>query len=96
MTDDNLATTIAPDRTLTLPPEAVAVLGLGTTVYIMVDPDKKTVTLSPVHPDELANNAILDQLAELNEGMSLEEYSAPVPDSFLHRRGKTAADGDAE
>ncbi len=96
MTNDSITATIDQNRTLPLPPEAVAVLGLGTTVFIMVDPDKKTVTLSPLSPDVLANNAILDQLAELNQGMPLAEYSAPVPDSFLHRRGKTGADGDAE
>jgi hypothetical protein len=40
------------------------------------------------HPDVVHNEYILDQIATLNEDLSLREYGEPVPESFLHRRGK--------
>lgn len=75
-------------QTLQLPPEAMSILTGATQVWLTLDTEKRTITISVTDPDILENNAILDQLAALNEDLSLEEYGAPVPESFLTRRGK--------
>lgn len=85
--------TLRNGQALLLPPEAGAVLGQDNEIFIAIDEENKTVTLSLTDPEVLENEAILDQLAALNEGLTLEEYGEPVPESFLHRRGKTARDG---
>lgn len=93
MSETILRAMIGENQTLLLPPEALAILGQGTEIYLNLDSEKGTVTLSLLHPDEIHNRAILEQLAALNEGMTLEEYGEPVPESFLKRRGK---DDDGE
>jgi hypothetical protein len=71
-----------------LPAEAVTAVGSAHEIYLEIDPTRQTVLLSVRHPDVVHNEYILDQMAKLNEGVSLEEYGEPVPDSFLNRRGK--------
>ncbi len=73
---------------LKLPDEAVAALGDVSEAYLTIDPDAQKITITARHPERIENEAILDQIAELHEGMSLEEYTEPVPESFLDRRGK--------
>jgi hypothetical protein len=80
--------------TLTLPADAVLALGSPQEIYMVVDAEKQLITLSVRHPEVVHNEAILEQLAELNDGTSLEEYGAPVPESFLNRRGKGPKEGD--
>jgi hypothetical protein len=71
-----------------LPAEAMTAVGSAHEIYLEIDAIKQTVLLSVRHPDVVHNEYILDQMAKLNEGMSLEEYGEPVPESFLNRRGK--------
>ncbi|MBI3229797.1 MAG: hypothetical protein HYZ45_06355 [Burkholderiales bacterium] len=75
-----------------LPPEAMAILGGESKVWLLLDSDKHTITISAIAPEIQENNAILDQLAELNEGLTLEEYAAPVPESFLKSMGSDSID----
>lgn len=82
------------DLTLSLPQDAIEILGVGTEFYVTIDMDKGTVLISKTDPIILANNEILDKIAELNEDLTFEEYIAPVPESFLHRRGKAQGEGD--
>lgn len=73
-------------QALLLPPEAVAVLGQANEIFITIDEENKTGILSLTDPEVAENEAILDQMTALNEGLTLEEYGEPVPESFLHRR----------
>lgn len=84
---------IAQDMTLLLPVEAAAILGKDCEIYLTLDPEIGTVTLSSVQPDVIHNRAILDQIATLTEEAGLAEYDEPVPESFLQRRGKGMTDG---
>lgn len=84
------------DLTLSLPKEAIDMLGGDVEFYIAIDSDKNTVLLSRIDPIILANNEILDEIAELNEDLTFEEYIAPVPESFLHRRGKAKVEGEGD
>lgn len=80
--------TIESGRPLELPTEVVEALGQVVEATLVVDAEKRTVMLTAMDPDIVENQAILDEMAKLNEGMSVEEYGAPVPPSFLNRRGK--------
>ena len=84
----NLRLPLGTGSTLTLPADVVAALGSQPDIYVVVDEQKQLIMLSARHPDVLHNESILDQLAQLNEGMSQEEYAAPVPADCLQRRGK--------
>ena len=80
--------------TITLPADVLAALGSPQEVYVVVDAARQLITLSVQHPDIVHNEAVLLQLAQLSAGVPLEEYGAPVPDSFLQRRGKEPSEGD--
>ena len=81
--------------TFKLPAEAVSAVGSAHEVYLEIDAARQTVLLSVRHPDVVHNEYILDQMAKLNESLTIEEYGEPVPDSFLERRGKgPRQDGD--
>jgi len=65
--------------TFKLPAEAVTAVGAAGEIYLEIDADTQTVLLSVRHPDVIHNEYILDQMARLNEGLSLAEYGEPVP-----------------
>ena len=79
------------DGRLILPAEALAVLPSGTPLYMLVDPEKERVTVHARDLRKLPNQEFLESLADLNEGLTLEEYTRPVSESDL-RRNKSKSD----
>ncbi|MCW7540098.1 hypothetical protein OOT46_19880 [Aquabacterium sp. A7-Y] len=74
------------DGRVILPAEALAVLPSGARLFVLVDSEKATVTIHARDPMNPPNQEFLQSLAELNEGLTLDEYTKPVPESELHRR----------
>jgi hypothetical protein len=69
------------------------VLPSGTRLFVLVDPEQATVSIHARDPADQTNQEFLQSLADLNEGLTLDEYTQPVPDSELRRR-KPADGGD--
>lgn len=84
---------INPDGTCTLPPEVMQAFAHPEEIYLSIDPVSSTASLSATHPETLAGRAAMDQLAALYDGVPLEEYGEPVPESFLKQRGKGERSG---
>lgn len=76
------------DEQLQLPSEAINALGKIEEAFLVIDAAQQKVTLTALDPEIVENEAILDEIAKLQEDISLEDYGAPVPESFLKRRGK--------
>lgn len=83
-----------PDGTCTLPPEVMQAFAHPAEIYLSIDLTSSTASLSATHPETLAGRAAMDQIAALYDGVSLEEYGEPVPESLLKQRGKGEHSGD--
>ncbi|HEX7686108.1 MAG TPA: hypothetical protein VF453_00315 [Burkholderiaceae bacterium] len=81
------------DGRLILPEEALAVLPAGAPLRVYVDTERGTVRIHAKDPEAMPPDfeQFMDLLDELNEGVTLEEYTKPVPDSEL-RSGKPKND----
>lgn len=77
------------DGSLVLPPEAQAILPSGIPLYMVVDADRERVTIyaSDVRAQLEKNRELLEALADLNSGLTNEEYTRPLfadsPDKFI-------------
>jgi len=74
------------DGRLTLPVEAVSLLPVGVPLRVITDSERGTVYVFAEDPSALSpgTEELMDALAELSEGLSLEAYSAPVADEPTH------------
>lgn len=76
------------DGSIQLPQEVLAAFDGANKIYVNIDQERNLVALSVEDPEVLESNEALDRIAELNAGMSYDEYTDPVPDAFL-KSGKT-------
>ena len=83
-------------KQLKLPAEAVEALGEIEEAYLVIDASQHKITLTAEDPMIAENEATLKEIAELNEGMSLEDYGTPVPVSFLNQRGRGVDKKDSQ
>jgi len=78
------------DGHLILPADAVAMLPAGVPLRVITDSERGTVCIFAKDPTVLSpqTEEMMDALAELNEGLTLQEYSAPVTDDAIraHKR----------
>lgn len=81
------------DGGLILPEEALAMLPAGTPLRVYTDSERGTVRIHAKDPEVMPPDfeQFMDLLDELNEGVSLDEYTKPVPESEL-RSGKQKND----
>ena len=54
-----------------------------------MDDVNRVVTIQVEYPELAHNAAIMDEIFEPSRGQLDEDYFAPVPESFLHKRGRT-------
>ena len=66
---------------LILPPEVLEILPSNTKLYMVTDPERGIVTIRSKDPTAPQNEEFLDALASLNENLTLDEYTAPIPES---------------
>ena len=83
------------DGRLLLPAEALAILPAGVPLRVITDSERGTVSIFAKDPSALSpqTEQVMDALAELSEGLSLEEYSAPVTDEVIRERKRDRNDG---
>ena len=74
------------DGRLILPAEALAVLPGNTRLFVIADSEKGTVSIYARDPMNRGAQELLDALSELNDGLTLDEYTEPVSDNELRRR----------
>ena len=80
------------DGHLILPAEALDVLPSSTRLFTVIDSERGIVSVHAKDPTNLGNQEFLQSLADLNEGLTLEDYTRPVSDSELRGR-KPSDDG---
>ncbi len=73
------------DGRLVLPADAVAMLPAGVPLRVIIDTERETVCIFAKDPTLLSpqTEELMDALAELNEGLTLEAYSAPVAEEDI-------------
>jgi hypothetical protein len=76
------------DGRLVLPPEAQAILPTGIPLYMVVDEDKERIT---VYAKDLRkqldqSQELMDALADLNAGLTNEQYTRTFSESELRRQ----------
>jgi hypothetical protein len=59
---------------------------IATVPLIVTNPERGTVTIGNNAPSAPQNEEFLDALASLNANLTLDEYTAPVPESVLRRK----------
>ena len=84
------------DGQLSLPAEALAVLPTGVRLFLLIDPERATVSIHARDPDAMLerNQEFLQSLADLNEGLTLEEYTRPAPDKKETKRRRDEEGGE--
>lgn len=83
------------DGRLVLPPEAMAMLPSGTPLRVITDSERGTVCIFAKDPMAVSpqTEELMDALAELSEGLTPEEYSAPVSEEVLIAIKRQRKDG---
>jgi hypothetical protein len=85
------------DGQLVLPADAIALLPSGIPLRVITDSERGTVCIFAKDPSVLSSQTeeLMDALAELNEGLSLEQYSAPVTEEAIqeHKRKRNGDGG---
>ncbi|PTT87883.1 hypothetical protein DBR42_10795 [Pelomonas sp. HMWF004] len=83
------------DGRLVLPPEAIAMLPSGTQLRVITDSERGTVCIFAKDPMALSpqTEELMDALAELSDGLTPEEYSAPVSEQMLRDMQRKRKDG---
>jgi len=87
------------DGRLMLPEDAIALLPPGTPLRVITDSERGTVCIFAKDPMTLSpqTEELMDALAALSEGLTWEEYSAPVSEDELRKRKrKRQGDENAE
>ncbi len=84
------------DGRLILPPEARAILPSGIPLYMVVDEDKERIT---VYAKDLRkqldqSQELMDTLADLNAGLTDEEYTRSFSESELRRQRGDGEESD--
>lgn len=74
---------------LVLPAEALEVLPEQVKLYMVVDSEWGTVTTHATDPSQPKHPELFDALADLNAELTLDEYTAPVPEHLLKRKRKS-------
>ena len=69
-----------------LPEDFLKILPQGIDLYAALDEEKQRLTIYANDPSKPRLTELLDALDELNEGLSSDEYAAPVPEHELRRR----------
>jgi len=82
------------DGRLVLPAEAIAILPAGTPLRVITDSERGMVSIFAKDPSALSpqTEELMDALAALSEGLSLEEYSAPVTEDVIRQRKRNRND----
>ena len=83
------------DGHLVLPADAIAMLPAGVPLRVITDSERGTVCVFAKDPSALSpqTEELMGALAGLSEGLSPEEYSAPVTEEFI-REQKRNRNGD--
>ena len=83
------------DERLVLPAEAMAMLPSGTQLRVITDSERGTVCIFAKDPMALSpqTEELMDALVELSEGLTTEEYSAPVSEEVLREIKRRRKDG---
>ena len=76
------------DGCLKFPDNFLPVAPPNCELFAAFDEEKQRVTIYFNDPSKLDISGLLDVLEDLNEGLSSDEYAAPVPEHLL-RRTKT-------
>jgi hypothetical protein len=87
------------DGCLVLPAEAMALLPAGIQLRVITDSERGTVCIFAKDPMALSpqTEELMDALVELSEGLTTEEYSAPVSEEVLREiKRKRKEGGSAE
>ena len=87
------------DGRLVLPDEALAMLPAGSSLRVITDSERGTVCIYAKDPMMLSpqTEEMMDALAALSEGLTQEEYFAPVTEEMLlERKRERKARGGAE
>jgi hypothetical protein len=71
-----------------LPIEVIELFEHSTKLYLTLLKDRKLILIGNKDPEIMKNEAILNEMAELNRELSDEEYTRPVPESFLDKGGR--------
>ncbi|WP_338847710.1 hypothetical protein V8J88_03085 [Massilia sp. W12] len=82
------------DGQLILPPQALAILPSNTKLFMVIDSERGILTVRANDPTVAKNEEFLDALAELNEGLSLDEYTAPVPENAWRKHKSDNKEGE--
>jgi hypothetical protein len=80
------------DGQLVLPAEALELLQTAAPVRVVTDSERGTVTLFRTDPMRLKTQTegVMDALAELHQGLKLDQHAPPVEASRKGRRGPDA------
>ena len=75
------------DGRLVLPPEAQALLPSGVPLYMVLDFDKERITVYATDLRKLPHQCeeLFEALADLNVGLTNEEYTRPLSETPLRR-----------
>ena len=76
------------DGRLILPDEALAMLPVGVPLRVITDSERGTVCIFAKDPMAVSpqTDELMDALAGLSEGLTWDEYSAPVSEDDLRKR----------
>ena len=82
------------DGRLVLPADAIAILPAGIQLRVITDSERGMVSIFAKDPSALSpqTEELMDALAGLSEGLSLEEYSAPVSEEVIRERKRNRND----
>jgi hypothetical protein len=82
------------DGRLILPAEAIAMLPAGVPLRVITDSERGTVCVFAEDPSALSpqTEELMDALAALSEGLSLDEYSAPVTEEVIREQKRKRND----
>lgn len=82
------------DGQLLLPADALAILPAGVPLRVITDSERGTVSVFARDPGALSprTEQLMDALAGLSEGLSLEDYLAPVTEEVIRERKRPRDD----
>jgi len=85
------------DGRLLLPADAIAILPAGVPLRVITDSERGTVSIFAKDPTVLSpqTEELMDALAGLSEGLSPQEYSAPVTEELIRERKRNRNDPPA-
>ena len=76
------------DGRLVLPEEALALLQPGAPLRVIIDTERGTVCIFAKDPMTVSpqTDELMDALADLSEGLTWDEYSAPASQDTVRKR----------